>query len=71
MFRTIMTLSALARESTVSSMDVLEIEPSIFCSDWAGVAEMPPNKTFVKDRFMATHWIRYISETYIRRKGAK
>ena len=48
------TLSALARDSAVSSIEVLVICPSILCSVAVG-AEIPPKRTFVRERFMATH----------------
>lgn len=49
-----MTLSAFARASTVSSTDVSVIVPVTAWSVLAGAA-MPPNRTLVRDRFMATH----------------
>jgi len=50
------TLSALAKASTVSSTVVFVIVPSILCagSDADGVL-IPPNNTFVRERFIATH----------------
>jgi hypothetical protein len=52
------TLSAFAMASTVSSTVVFVIVPLI---SWPGVCAtgaMPPNKTFVRDRFIATHYTR-------------
>lgn len=50
-----MTLSAFARYSTVSSTVVLVIVPSILVSVAVG-ALIPPKRTFVRERFMATHY---------------
>lgn len=49
-----MTFSAFDSASTVSSIVVLVTWPSIFfCVVGAAI---PPNITFVRDRFMATHY---------------
>lgn len=53
--RTIITLSALARASVVSSTVVLTTWPLI---SWlvCAIGAIPPNRTLVSDRFMATHY---------------
>lgn len=50
------TLSALANASTVSSTVVLVIEPSILVSVVPTGALIPPKSTFVRERFIATHY---------------
>lgn len=64
---TMITFSEFISASAVSSAVVFVISPSIFA--WAcGVAAIPPNSTFVRDLFIATHIIyeRMEPETPIR-----
>lgn len=49
-----MTFSAFANASAVSTAVVLVTSPSIFACV-CGVDAMPPKSTFVSERFMATH----------------
>jgi hypothetical protein len=51
-----MTLSALARASTVSSTVVLVTVPSILVDSDGAIVPRPPNRTLVNDLFMATHY---------------
>ena len=56
-----MTFSALDSASTVSSTVVFVTSPSIFF--WAcGAGAIPPKRTFVRDRFMATHYMVSITK---------
>lgn len=50
-----MTLSAFANASTVSSTVVFVIVPSILCVSDVVVGAIPPKRTFVRERFIATH----------------
>lgn len=74
---TMMTLSAFASASTVSSTVVVVTEPSIFfCSC---TLPMPPKRTFIRDRFIATHCLcqfapntstANVTDHYVRQDGA-
>jgi hypothetical protein len=52
-----MTLSALTSASTVSSTVVLVTVPSILVASDGAIVPIPPNRTLVKDLFMATHYM--------------
>lgn len=55
---TSITLSAFAKASTVSSTVVRVMVPSILWASVEAVGAIPPNSTFVRDRFIAIHYLK-------------